>query len=337
VDSPPRSQHRLRWLLPIAFGLVSVAGVAVLSRGETPVPSWRSAEPERTESVRLAATSSVPIVVTSSSAQPKITWSQTGLELTLSPSESTTRDLTFSSSLAFTNAVLEAVPAIAGFVSLQPISFSTVPAGQPQAVHLSFAVPTGAALGTYDGTVRVTVGNRTLPQALKVTLNVWQRITEPASGVSFSLPPRLAPTAAVVQLTARMADGRPLIDVALPSPSDAAYISQFELILNPNPNDLGLTEWFRENVDPDNSLLPAGVFAQQRLANGMETLVQVGSIPDIFTDQNGPIPGFYVISPSGSTVVVLSPSQVNELDLYGYSGGAKVTLLLDILGTLLVP
>src|SRR5260370_40928869 len=45
-----------------------------------------------------------------SSTQPKITWSQNQIEVILAPTERASSDLTFSSSLALQGVVIEAVP-----------------------------------------------------------------------------------------------------------------------------------------------------------------------------------------------------------------------------------
>ena len=70
--------------------------------------------------------------------QPKITWSETHIELTLSPGESTSRNVSFTSNVELQNMVLETVPKLAGFLFLTPSSFVHVPGGTPQPVHIDF-------------------------------------------------------------------------------------------------------------------------------------------------------------------------------------------------------
>src|SRR5262245_692215 len=100
-------------------------------------------------------TTAAPTVIAtpaSAVAQPKITWSPTSVEVILSPGESISKDFTFSSSLPLQNAVLEAVPKIVPFLSIQPSNIANLPASQQQSVRLNFAITAGATLGTYDGT-----------------------------------------------------------------------------------------------------------------------------------------------------------------------------------------
>src|SRR6266851_4624494 len=118
---------------------------------------------------------STTLKTTSTSSQGKITWAPSSTDLILPPGESTDGDFTFTSSVGLQNAVIGAVPEIAGFLSVQPNSFASIPAGQMQSVHVSFFIPAGSALGTHSGTIHVRIGNLTLPQTLKVSLNVVQR------------------------------------------------------------------------------------------------------------------------------------------------------------------
>ncbi len=105
-----------------------------------------------------------------SSTQPKITWSQSQITVSLSPGENSSATLSFASDLAISSAIVEAVPEIAGFLSIQPNSFATVPAGQTESVLVSFSIREGTALGTYDGTIHVRIGTSTLPQTVKVVI-----------------------------------------------------------------------------------------------------------------------------------------------------------------------
>ena len=123
------------------------------------------------------------------STQAKITWSQSQIEVTLSPGESTAKDITFSSSLPLQNAVVEPVPQIAPFVTVQPSTFANVPAGQSQPIHLALSVPTGTALGTYQGTIHVRVGTQTFPQTVKIVINVWQHFSDSGLNLTVYYPP----------------------------------------------------------------------------------------------------------------------------------------------------
>ncbi len=85
------------------------------------------------------------------SSQPKITWSTTSINVILSPGESTSSNLTFTSSQQLTNVTLSVVPEIAPFVTVRPPSISSLSANQTQSVHLSIAIATTTAFGPMTG------------------------------------------------------------------------------------------------------------------------------------------------------------------------------------------
>ncbi len=125
-----------------------------------------------------------------SSTQPKITWSQHQIEVILAPTESASSDLTFSSSLDLQNAVIEAVPAIADLLTtVQPNTFASLSAASANAVHISFSIPSSTTLGRYEGTIHVRTGSSTLPQTLKIIVDVWQPYDNPTLGIHFLMPP----------------------------------------------------------------------------------------------------------------------------------------------------
>jgi hypothetical protein len=103
-------------------------------------------------------------------AQPKITWSSPDVYAGISSTTTVTKTLTFTSDQTLQGITVEAVPAIAPFVQIQPNTFTQVPAGQPQTVKLTFSAPSGAQFDAYDGTIHVRAGSRTLPQTLKASV-----------------------------------------------------------------------------------------------------------------------------------------------------------------------
>jgi hypothetical protein len=60
---------------------------------------------------------------------------------------------------------------------VQPSTFSSVLANQQQNVRIAFSIPSTADLGTYEGTIHIKVGTRTLPQTLKTTISVVTALT----------------------------------------------------------------------------------------------------------------------------------------------------------------
>jgi hypothetical protein len=100
----------------------------------------------------------------------KITWSSSAVYASVTATTSVSKTLTFTSDQTLQNITVEAVPAIAGFVKIQPATFANVPAKQPQTVQLTFKAPSGAQFGSYDGTIHVRAGSKTLPQPLTTSV-----------------------------------------------------------------------------------------------------------------------------------------------------------------------
>jgi hypothetical protein len=172
----------------------------LLAEPRTPIPRpnpsrslGRSAIPRPVRAaLSPAAIASVAPFLQTSSNQPKITWSPTSsIEVILSPGESTSKDLTFTSDQDLQNPVVEPVPEIAGFLTIQPNTIAALPAAQQQPVHIAIAIPASTAFGTYSGTIHVRIGTQTLPQTVKVVVNAWQSSTSTTLRVTFKYPPNL--------------------------------------------------------------------------------------------------------------------------------------------------
>jgi murein DD-endopeptidase MepM/ murein hydrolase activator NlpD len=123
----------------------------------------------------------------------RITWSENTLNVTLPSGGQTTRTLTFTSDQALENIVIEPVPTIARFVSVQPASIATVPVGQPLTITLNFSAPQGTKEGLYDGTIHVRRGAATIPEVLKVGIEIKNSSSTasnviPPQGGSVNLP-----------------------------------------------------------------------------------------------------------------------------------------------------
>jgi len=124
--------------------------------------------------------SSIPLTVSLAAAQPKIKWSQNQLTLQLSPGGGEVKQVTFTSDHNLTNVTIEAVPEIADLVSIQPNTIASVFADQAQSVSLFFSIPAGTSFGLHEGTIHVRAGSQTIPQTLKLSIDVTQSVDLPA-------------------------------------------------------------------------------------------------------------------------------------------------------------
>jgi hypothetical protein len=125
--------------------------------------------------------------------QPQVTWSVNQLEVVLSPGETTSRNVNLTTNIAVQNLVLEAAPAISPFVTFSPSSFASVPAGQPQPVHIVFATPSDTAYQTYQGFIQARLGGQVLLNTLTVLLPVSKRYSSTLLDlpVTFDYPPSM--------------------------------------------------------------------------------------------------------------------------------------------------
>ena len=136
-----------------------------------------------------------PFAVSVAAAQPKVIWSDKQISLQLSPGSGQTRQVTFTCDHNLQNATIEAVPEIANLVSIQPATIASVFADQAQTVSLFFSIPSGTTLGLHEGTIHVRTGSQTMPQTLKISIDVTQLELPP----DLTMPEPLSP--AVVHLT----------------------------------------------------------------------------------------------------------------------------------------
>jgi hypothetical protein len=113
-----------------------------------------------------------PLSPAPSSRQPKITWNPSQVQMVLSQGQSRTTTVTFSSDQALQDVIVEAVPEIAPWVTIDFQTFPKVPAGTPETLNLTFTAAPGASIGHYDGTIHLRYGTQTYPQTLKISLGI---------------------------------------------------------------------------------------------------------------------------------------------------------------------
>src|SRR6266849_660615 len=222
----------------------------------------------------VVASPSVAALGTASS-QPKITWSTTSINVILSPGESTSSDLTFTTSQKLTNVILSVVPQIAPFVTVQPSSISSLASNQTQSVHLSIAIATAAAFGTYDGTLQVKSGTTTFPQTVKVTVNVWHTYTA-RFGLTIKYPPGWSTFTSTDQVVFS-STGR------LPSTEDDLG-DDVEIVAEANPANISPSEWVQNHFGIDISQLALTDVVTGSAGDGTPYVELIGTIPSADPD-----------------------------------------------------
>src|SRR5437773_2212518 len=109
-------RHHIKWAIIAALAAVLLMTLVLLARPAVPVRVTMLPVP----TAAIYAAPTVSPETSPQSTQPKITWSPTSVEVILSPGETSTKNFTFSSDQYLANAVIEPVPALAGFLNLQP-------------------------------------------------------------------------------------------------------------------------------------------------------------------------------------------------------------------------
>jgi len=109
-----------------------------------------------------------------SAALPRVTvaWSEGRIDVEVPAGSHLSRQLSLTSTQTLGSITIEPVPTIARLVSADPNSLPSITAGVSQSVTLNFSPPVDTAPGTYEGTIHVRSGNRTIPETLKVLITV---------------------------------------------------------------------------------------------------------------------------------------------------------------------
>jgi hypothetical protein len=123
-----------------------------------------------------ACAGSLFIKASRAASQPKISWSENRVEVEVAPGSGATRQLTFTSDQNMQDVTVETTPSLAGLLSLQPNSIHSVFADQAQTVTLLVSAPADASPGHRSGTVHLRRGNQTIPQTLKVEVEVKEGV-----------------------------------------------------------------------------------------------------------------------------------------------------------------
>jgi hypothetical protein len=104
--------------------------------------------------------------------QKVVSWTEETVQVSLQTGVLATVRASFTSAATMEDVELRLVPELEPFIVVQPNTFAILQSGTIVPVTLSFLVPDGTGLGTYEGTLHLTSGNRTLPATLKIAVRV---------------------------------------------------------------------------------------------------------------------------------------------------------------------
>ena len=268
-------------------------------------------------------------------ATPTFSWSPSSVVQVISPGQSKTIPLSFTSSQNANNVAVRIVPALQPFVQANPSIFASISKGQTKTLTLTVSASATAALGTTQGSIQLRSGN-TLAQPLPVTLNIWVKVSTDV--VTFFVPQTVTANGGTIGTPHARPnpDGSIFVDVFVGAPG-RDLIDSFGFLLQPNTSSTDLDQWFAANIDdPSGDLAASGTYRHQTLGNG-EALVLANAVPLAYIDWSGgeSLSDAYTMSPDKTEVVSIVGSQ-DKSNLYalGYiSTEQKRALFLSILGT----
>src|SRR6266536_1576074 len=108
-------------------------------------------------------------------ATPTISWQASKISETLFPGTQAFTTVTLISQVAVRNVSLRVVPQIAPYVSVLPISISSLAANTPMRIDVIFIVPAFAVPSTLNGTIQIkTSTSSVLPIPLPIVLSILQ-------------------------------------------------------------------------------------------------------------------------------------------------------------------
>jgi len=107
-------------------------------------------------------------------SSPKVSWSEEHIQISLSSGANLLKSVTLRSDQELQNLAIEAVPALAQLVSIQPAFLPLLSPQQPLLIKLAVQIPLNTSAGTYEGTIHIRSQKKTLPQVLKVSITVTE-------------------------------------------------------------------------------------------------------------------------------------------------------------------
>jgi hypothetical protein len=123
----------------------------------------------------------------SANAEPKtvIRWSFNPVNAVIGHGSIVETTLEFATSSDFNHLSIEIVPELQNLVTASPSEFINVQSGPTYSILLKFVIPDDSLLGSFEGTLQIRDGKQTVPDTLKITLDVTeQRISQVIIGTA---------------------------------------------------------------------------------------------------------------------------------------------------------
>jgi hypothetical protein len=179
-------------------------------------------------------------------AKPTITWTPSQISETVSPNESKSITVSFTSSKNINNIAVWVVPELQPYLRIQPIVLSLIKAGTPFAVTLIFTPAADAPFGTFDGTIQLKSTGKsaeTFAKPLPITVNIWQSLEDPSLSYWLQYPGNWTATIGnnnAVDIVGQVTSSIPT------APGDMAGICKVSVTSHDNSDLLPLSDWLQQ-------------------------------------------------------------------------------------------
>ena len=148
------------------------------------------------------------------------------------------------------------------------------------------------------------------------TFQVWQKVSDPMTGISLALPPFKANLSLSSVTTS---SGAIQLYPGITQPGSTTSASSFFLEVYPNPSNLSLEQWFEATIDANGTLLSSGAYQQSTLPDGRMILINQSGAPAAYYAAGGDADFYYAYAetPTGQ-VVAIERSWEDDLYDQGY-------------------
>lgn len=189
-------------------------------------------------------------------ATPKITWTPSKISETVSPLESKSIVVSFTSSENINNVAVRVVPELQSYLQTQPSIFSSIQAGITVNLTLAISIPADASLGNYDGTIQLkSTGKsaKTYAKPLPVTLYIWKSLEDPILPYTLKYPGNWRISIGdngFVDIVGQVTSSIPT------APGDMAGTCKISITHHDNSEMLSLSDWL-QRAEKETGALPS--------------------------------------------------------------------------------
>lgn len=171
--------------------------------------------------------------------QPPIAWTPDHLVVALAPGETKGVQATATVRSTVPATVAEVVPALAPYVSVSPGAMGAVNAGSQVQFTVTFSVASGTPFQTVEGTLHLRADDNTVARPLPITINIWQRYTDPGGLFTLPYPPDLVASGPPGGLSLATIDRAQLMT----DPEEVEARPEISVVTLPNPAAIPLNEF----------------------------------------------------------------------------------------------